>query len=39
VLFSDAELIDDLPVSLQIVFLQVIEVATPLSDHFQEPSS
>jgi hypothetical protein len=37
-LLSYAKLIDDLAVTLQIVFLQIIQVAAPLPDHFQEPS-
>ena len=36
-LFSYAELINDLAVTFQIVFLQIIQVAAPLPDHFQGP--
>jgi hypothetical protein len=38
VLFAYTELVDDLTVTVQIVFLQIFQMATTLADHFQEAS-
>jgi hypothetical protein len=38
VLFSYTELVNDLTVTVQIVFLQVVQMATPLANHFEETS-
>jgi hypothetical protein len=37
-LFAYTELVYDLTVTVQIVFLQIVQMATPLADHFKETS-
>jgi hypothetical protein len=37
-LFAYTELVNDLTVTVQIAFLQIVQMTTPLTDHFEETS-